>query len=172
MAAAVCDHYGLARLDLMVSRRPLAKENVVHPRFEHQVEILRRSVLDMPGLEVETTELQLLSDIGQDYDLMVLGADKWDQIQQVQWYGGVDQRDQALARLPRLVVFPRAGSTDPPADRIMPPELVPPGIETVSSSRARAGEVHLMAPAARRFAEETGAWVDPERYDRWVAAGG
>jgi hypothetical protein len=40
----------------------------------------------------------------------------------------------------------------------------------VSSTAARNGSLELMAPAARRFATDTGAWIDPVRYERWLAA--
>lgn len=169
MAAAIRDHYDLECLTLMVSRRPLAKENA-HPRFDDQIAVLTEAVADVDGLEAAITDLQLLSDIGAEFDLMVLGADKWHQIQQAKWYPSVAARDQAMDRLPRLAVFARAGFADPPAAVAVHADLVPPGIADVSSTRARAGEIELMAPAARRFARATGAWIDPERYERWLAA--
>ena len=36
----------------------------------------------------------------------------------------------------------------------------------------RAGSGDWMAPAARRFDEETGAWTDPARYEAWTRASG
>jgi hypothetical protein len=41
----------------------------------------------------------------------------------------------------------------------------------VSSTRARSGEIDLMLPAAREFADRTGAWIDPGRYDQWLEEG-
>lgn len=172
MAEAVMQHLALERLDLTVSRAPLAKEDVSHPRFDHQVDVLRQSVVDRPGLEAVVTEKRLLADIGDGYDVMILGADKWHQIQELHWYGTIADRDQALSRLPRLLVFPRAGSPPVPQHVSMAPELLPVGIADVSSTRARAGELDLMTPAARAFAYRSGAWVDVARYDRWVADGG
>ncbi len=172
MAAAVLQHFDLERLDLAVSLSPLAKEEVAHPLFEHQVTVLKQSLTSSPGLCAVVTEKRLLADIGEGYDVMVLGADKWHQIQELKWYGSIEERDGALGRLPRLLVFPRAGAPPPPADVAIDSALLPNDIETVSSTRARAGELNLMTPQARAFAQGTGSWIDVERYDRWLADGG
>ncbi len=172
MAAAVLQHFDLTRLDLVVSRAPLAKEHVTHPLFEHQVEMLHRSVAPWAGLRAVVTERRLLVDVAEGYDLMVLGADKWHQIQELKWYDSTADRDRAMARLPELVVFPRQGSPSPPPDILMDDSLLPDGIDSVSSSRARAGETQLMTPEARSFAERSGAWIDVDRYDLWLAESG
>jgi hypothetical protein len=65
------------------------------------------------------------------------------------WYGSVAARDAALARLPTVLLAERAGTVLPalPVDVVVLD--VDPAHAEVSATRARAGEVDLMAPAAR-----------------------
>ena len=161
--AARVEHH-LDRVVLSVSRSALAKEHVDHPRFEHRIEVLEASVADVDWLSVRVTELQLLADIADGFQVLIVGADKWWQIQDPAWYDDDPAaRDAAMARLPTVAVVPRDGLDVPDEHRL----VVPDGrAEGVSSSRARAGAVDLMTPAARTFADRTGAWIDPERYER------
>lgn len=167
-----------------MSRVALAKEHVEQPRLDHRLAVLERVAATRPWLGVVATDAQLLADIGQGYDVLVLGADKWVQIQDPAFYGGSEAaRDAALARLPELAIVAR------------PPHQLPgvevPGVEVldvldvmaigdgadlgvVSSTAVRAGERQWMVPEALEFDTETGAWTDPARYIRWceeVAAG-
>ena len=133
--------------------------------------MLEASVADLDWLSVRVTELQLLADVANGFDVLVVGADKWWQIQDPVWYDGdPTARDAAIGRLPTVAVVPRPGADRPEGAR--PPDLVLPvraeHVEGVSSTRARAGAVELMTPAARRFAERTGAWLDVDRYERWA----
>ena len=148
--------HDLDRLVLSVSRSALAKEHVEHPPFDDRIGVLEASVAHLDWLEVRVTDRRLLADIAEGYDLLVLGADKWRQIHDPVWYGDDPAaRDAALARLPAIAVVPRDG-INVPDDIVL---HVPDGItHGVSSSRARAGEHHLMTPAARTYAERTGAW--------------
>ena len=158
----------LDRVDLVVSRSALAKQHVDHPRFHHRIDVLHRAVVDVPWLVVQVTEQQLLADIADGYHLLIVGADKWWQIQDPVWYGGDHgARDSAIAALPPVAIVPRHG-LETPAERTlgMDPEL----IGDVSSTAARGGRKELMVPAAREFAERTGAWIDPDRYERWARA--
>lgn len=168
IAEAAVSEYELDRIDLVVSRSALAKETVDHPRFDHRIEVLRATVADHPQIGLATTEAQLLVEIAAGYDLLVVGADKWWQIQDPSWYGDDETaRDRAMAALPRLAVVGRDDLTIPARLRLRVP---PAAVEGVSSTRARGGEVDLMTDPARSFAERTGAWIDPDRYDRWLAA--
>ena len=164
IAEAARRHHDLDRVVLSVSRSALAKEDVDHPRFEHRIEVIEASVAAIGWLSVRVTELQLLADIAEGFEVLIVGADKWTQIQDPAWYGDDPAaRDAAMARLPTMAVVPRDGLRVPAEHR-----LVVPGDRTegVSSSRARAGAVDLMTPEARAFAHRTGAWIDPERYER------
>ena len=69
-----------------VSRVELAKEEVVRPLFEHRLEVLREVAKAYEWLEVDVTDKQLLADIALGYDLLIMGADKWQQIQDPVFY--------------------------------------------------------------------------------------
>lgn len=153
----------LDRIVWSISRTALAKETVDHPIFEHRLEVLHDVAAGVEWLEVVVTDAQLLVDIADGFDLVIMGADKWAQINQPHWYGSHTARDQAIAALPEIAVAPR------------PPHQVPASLllrtdeahHHVSSTNARAGETHLMLPPARSFAETSGAWLAPERYEAW-----
>lgn len=164
ISAAARRRHDLDRVVWSVSRVALAKEAVDHPRFEHRIGVLRDVASTTPWLDVRVTDAQLLAEVAHGFDLLVMGADKWTQIQRVEWYGDANARDAAIAALPPVAIAPR------PPHRT-PTELlleVDDGFHTVSSSEAREGAVDLMLPAARDFARRTGAWLDPDRYERWV----
>ena len=144
---------------------PWPKEQVVHPRFEHRIQVLHDSAAEIDWLTVVVTDKQLLVDIAKGYDRLILGADKWLQIQQVEWYDSAAARDAAMAQLPPAAVVPRSDFTHPPQWAL---DLNDDTMAEVSSTRARQGELELMAPAARRFATRTGAWIDPDAYERWL----
>ena len=110
--------------------------------------------MEIDGIEVITTDAQLIVDIAAGYDVVVMGADKWAQIGDVEWYTDRAARDAALSALPRLALVPR-----PPLD--VPDEYLVPvsdDILEISSSAVRAGRVEWMTTAAREFHEATGAW--------------
>ena len=77
--------------------------------------------------------------------MVVMGADKWAQVRDPAWYDSIAARDAALARLPRVLVAPRTGFDVVGADAL---EL-PQHLASVSSSAARAGERHVIAPECR-----------------------
>jgi nicotinic acid mononucleotide adenylyltransferase len=166
IAEAVVDRHGATRVDLVVSTVALGKEQVHHPRLEHRVEVVRRAAEARPWLGVRTTAAQLIVEIAEGYDLLVVGADKWAQIHDADFYQSAAARDAAVGRLPDVVVVPR------------PPHATPehlaldldPAFASVSSTAVRGGRREWMAPEAAAFDEESGAWSDPQRYERWLAA--
>jgi nicotinic acid mononucleotide adenylyltransferase len=164
---------GLRRLDLAVSRVALAKEDVDRPLFEHRLAVLRDWAAGRPDLGVVVTDAQLLVDIARGYDVVVMGADKWQQIQDPAFYGSAAARDAAIAALPTVLVAPRSPHAVPavPASEGAGHVVVLP-IDTshddTSSSAARAGAVELMVAAAADFDRRTGAWTDPGRYEAWL----
>ena len=111
----------------------------------------RLAVLRADGLAAVSTPARLVVDIATEAgaDAVVMGADKWAQVADPAWYGGIAARDAALARLPVVLLAERAGIVLPD----LPAEVVvldvDPAHAEVSATRARAGEVDLMAPAAR-----------------------
>jgi hypothetical protein len=152
MAEATVRQCGVARVDLVLSRSTLGKESVVRPTIDERASVLRAVAASRPWLGVVVTDAQLLADIGEGYQVLVLGADKWEQVMDPVFYGGSSaQRDAAVARLPRLAVARRG-------DRRLPfgPHVVVLDVERddVSSTAARAGARELMLPEAL----ESGFW--------------
>lgn len=162
IARAALDVAGLDRVDLALSRRALGKEDVDRPSFADRVAVLERVVAARPWLGLLVTDAQLLVDIAAGYDAVVMGADKWTQVNDPVFYGGSDAaRDDAVARLPRPLVAPR-GDHPVPAAFALP---VDDGLDGISSTAARAGARAWMVPEAADFDAATGAWTDPARYD-------
>lgn len=144
IAEAARAEHELDRLVLSVSRSALAKEHVEHPPFDDRIAVLHESVAQLDWVEVRVTHHQLLADVAEGFDLLVVGADKWRQLHDPVWYDDDPAaRDAALARLPPLAVVPRDG-IEIPAALALPVRAA----EGVSSTRARAGDRHLMTPAA------------------------
>ncbi len=155
-------------VDFVVSRVALAKEQVERPRLEDRVDVLRRSLAHLPWADVVVTDRQLLADIAAGYDVVIMGADKWEQVNDPAFYGGSHyERDGALARLPELAIAGRPPLRPPDAHRLD----VGTGVDGVSSTAARRGSAHHMTPVAAEFDRRTGAWSDPARYGRWLAGG-
>lgn len=150
----------------MVSRQALAKELVTHPRLNHRLEVLAESVAEHEWLTVSVTDRQLLAEVAEGFEVLIMGADKWDQIQQPHWYENESHRERSLRSLPELAVAPRPPI---PVDESHLLSIDVDATGTVSSTAARAGALELMLPAARQFAELTGAWINPPRYDVWLA---
>jgi hypothetical protein len=166
---AAIDQAGLERLDLVVSRDALGKEAVAVPTLAHRIEVLEEIAANRGGVGVRVTDARLIVDVAEGYDVVVMGADKWAQVIDSAWYESVAARDAALARLPEVYVVPRAG------DRPSGVALLELGddLAHVSSSLARTGQVHLMAPEAAAFDARTGAWSDPDRYRaEWAGRAG
>lgn len=168
VAEAAWRQCGLDRLALAVSTVALGKETVARPRLADRVEVLEAVGSTRPWLSVVVTEAQLLADIAEGYDVVVMGADKWGQLTDPSWYGDdPSARDDALARLPEVAVAPRPGGH-------IPPGVVALDIDhahrPVSSTAVRAGRAEWLLPEAAAFDAVTGAWSDPDRYDRWRSA--
>ena len=167
VAEAAREQCQLDVVDLIVSTVALAKETVERPRVDDRVSVLRAAASSRPWLDVRVTDDQLIADIAAGYDVVIMGADKWAQVADPAFYdGSTEARDAALARLPVVALAPR------------PPFDVPDGVVVLdvghdaSSTAARQGQTHWMAPEASEFDRRTGAWSDPDRYDRWLRGPG
>jgi len=155
----------LERLDLVVSRVALGKAAPAGPRFEDRIAVLDTIASNRAWLGIRVTDAQLLVDIGAGYDVLVLGADKWAQVVDPEWYeGSVAARDDALARLPEVVVAPRPPWPVPRGRGLVVDDAHLP----VSATGARTVEPAWMAAEAAAFDARTGAWTDPARYRRGV----
>jgi nicotinic acid mononucleotide adenylyltransferase len=161
IARRALEHAPLERIDLVVSRVALGKEDVEVPTLHDRVAVLETVTYGRPWLGVRVTDDRLLADVARGYDVLVMGADKWAQVRDPSWYGGsVTARDDALARLPRVLVVPRPGFDVDGAEVLD----LPTDVADVSSTAARDGRVDVMLPEAAVFDAATGAWSDPDRY--------
>ena len=151
IAEAAVQHAGLERLDFALSRVALGKED--RAGVDGRRQVLARLVAGRPELGVVVTDAQLVADIARGYDVVVMGADKWAQVNDPAWYDSPAARDAALAALPRVLVVPRPGFATEGAEILE----VPADLAEVSSSAARAGRRPLdraAAPTARRRRDE------------------
>ena len=150
VAEAAVAAAGLVRLDLVVSTVALAKEDMSVPTLADRLAVLDAVAATRPWLGVVRTDRQLIVDIAEGYDAVVVGADKWRQVNDPAWYDGDPlARDAALARLPRVLVAPRAG------DR-------PDGVELLDVHEELH---HVSATAVREGARPE--WVLPEAERYW-----
>ena len=134
----------LDRIDLVMSTVALAKPGA-HSSLEERRAVIERHASRIPQLGVGTTDDQLLVDIAAGYDVLVVGADKWHQLQDVAFYGSVEERDAALARLPTLAVAPRAGVALPPPGDAVVLLAIDPSLHHVSSTAVRDGRAEWRA---------------------------
>ena len=136
----------LTRLDLAISRDTLGKDSTAQSPVEQRRAFVERLGASRPWLRVIVTDAQLISDIAAGYDVVVMGADKWAQVRDPAWYdGSASARDAAVTRLGRVLVVPRAGLEVVGAEVLD----IPDHLASVSSSAARAGAHHLIAPECR-----------------------
>ena len=163
IAEAAVQAAGLDRLDLALSNVALGKEHGGHTSVETRLHAIERAAETRPWLGVVVTEARLITDIARDYDAVVMGADKWQQVQDPAWYADEAARDAALAALPEVLVVPRPGY---PTDGV-PVLAVDAELTAMSSTRVRDGELHLRAPEARRRLIVDGNNVIGTRPDGW-----
>lgn len=165
VAAAVRTQRNVDRVVLSISSTTLAKESVQHPLLRHRMTVLEAIAESETWLEIRLTDAQLLADIAVGYDVLVMGADKWHQINDPVWYDNdPDERDRAIARLPELAIAPRP-PLEVPSQHVLD---VHQDHHEVSSTRARGGDLELMTCHAQHFALETGAWISPSQYEEWL----
>ncbi len=162
IAEAAVERARLERIDLVVSRVALGKEPVAVPTLDDRVRVLDAIARDRDWLGVRVTDDRLLVDIARGYDVVVMGADKWAQVLDPAWYGSAEARDDAVERLPRVLVTARRGFDVAlgPAE----PLVLDADHGHVSSTAVREGRLDLMLPEAAAFDAATGAWTDPARY--------
>lgn len=139
VAEAAVEQCGLDRLDVVISHDAIGKP-APSLSVAERVERLGRLFADEPRVSVRTTERRLLVDIARDYDVLVLGADKWLQVLDAAFYSDPRARDEAVASLPLVACAPRAGfdMPDPVAGRLVALH-VDEEFHPVSSSSVRAG---------------------------------
>ena len=142
VAEAARTQCALDRVDLIVNREPLGK-SIISP-LATRIEMLEAVAASRPWLTVVVTDKVHLADIAEEYDVLVLGADKWGQLLDVAFYASAAARDDAIARLPRLAVAPRHGYPVPDDCVLLDVEM-----SEVSSTAVRSGRVDLVPPEVR-----------------------
>jgi nicotinic acid mononucleotide adenylyltransferase len=146
VAEAAVRQAGLDRVDLVLARCTLGKDHLDPASVERRRALLLAVAADRPWLGVAVTDDRLIVDQAEGYDAVIMGADKWAQVVDPAWYGGSRvARDAAVARLPRVLVAPRAG------DRPAGVELLdlPPDLADVSATAVRDGAPHAAGWALR-----------------------
>ncbi len=138
------DACNLHEVHLVVSEVALDKPDPEGPPFDERISLLEADASEFDWLVVKTTREQLIADIAAGYDIVVMGADKWHQVNDLAYYADAAARDAAVAGLPNVVVAPRTGS-DTPTDLELETAK---NIRDVSSTAARAGDRSIMAPHA------------------------
>ena len=165
MAEAALAATAAVGADLIVSRVALGKEALERPTLAHRLDVLFDVAATRPWLDVVVTDARLLADIAEGYGWLLIGGDKWTQINELRWYDdSASLRLAALARLPALIVVGR-DDHDLPDDAI---EIRVPEALGVSSTGVRAGNWSAATNEARAFARRTGAWIDHARYERYL----
>ncbi len=88
IADAAAEQCGLAVVEFVLSHAALGKDHAHRPGVDERAAELARLVGERDGRLVTVTAAQLLVDIAEGADVLVMGADKWAQINEPQWYGG------------------------------------------------------------------------------------
>ncbi|HET6953399.1 MAG TPA: hypothetical protein VFI47_23675 [Acidimicrobiales bacterium] len=161
IAEAAVRQAGLDRLDLVLSTVALGKERLAMPPVEDRCAVLADVARARPWLGVVVTDARLIVDAAADYDVVVMGADKWAQVLDPDWYGSVAARDEGLDRLPRVLVAPRAGCPLDLAGRDAEVLAVAGDVAEVSATAVRSGEGRAQAwllPEARAWARRARGW--------------
>lgn len=136
IAEAAWQQCGLTRVDLVISRVALGKETVEGPTADERAEALRHLLRDRPWIGVALTDHQRLVDVAAGYDVLIMGADKWAQINEDRWYSTPAERAAALSALPRLAIAPRPPHAVPDHATLL---TVPRQLWGVSSTAVRRG---------------------------------
>lgn len=148
IAEAARQQCGVDHVELVLSRVPIGKEDV-RPTLEERLAVLERVVAERPWLSLAVTDQRHIAAIAQGYDVIVMGADKWEQVNDVAYYDSEAARDAAVASLPRVAVAPRLHHPVPDGCIRLDVDL-----HEVSSTAVRAGRHDLMLPEAA----ESGLW--------------
>lgn len=129
---------------MVISREPLGKQSEKQASVDRRLTAIREaSSAGRDWLTCSVTDDRLLADIARGYDFLILGADKAEQLQDPGFYGGsAVARDEALVRLPPLVVAPRSSGLVPEDALVLD---LPEWVAGVSSTAVRAGRIEWKA---------------------------
>jgi len=148
------EHLSLSRIDLAISEVALGKENVKGPSIGDRIQVIQASVSGISGAQVVRTSKQLIADIAEGYDVVILGADKWAQLQDLAFYKDEEHMQDCLRRLPRLAVAPRNNIPVPEEILLNVSEEISP----ISSSGVRQGKFEWMTDEAKKYGQANSFW--------------
>ncbi|MBT8207459.1 MAG: hypothetical protein KJO18_04230 [Acidimicrobiia bacterium] len=131
---------------LVVSSVALDKPSPPGPSLGERIELIRADLAGYDWLRIEQSNKQLIADLAEGFDVVIMGADKWEQLHDPRYYESEDAMYDALRRLPVVAVAPRDGIVVNGADTLD----TSPASRSVSSTDARAGDRTLMAPHAAK----------------------
>jgi len=155
IADAARRRHDLDRIDLVISRIAIGKERSARTDVAERHAVLEAVAANLGWLGVVVSEFQLVTELAQGYDVVIMGADKWHQVNDPQYYGAsTDARDAAVARLPMLAIAPRSPYPVPEQFLLDLAE----DLHDVSSTAARAGRTELMLPEALERRRSHGTW--------------
>ncbi len=157
VSQAALEQRDLTEVVWMISEHTLGKLDADHPETDERLDALRAVTDDLPWLRAEATSLQLLSDIAEPFDVVIMGADKWHQINELQWYADEDDRAVQLDRLPELAIAPRS-DLEVPIEHAL---TLDPSFSEVSSTAARNGDASALAPRVAPAPSERSADSGP-----------
>ena len=146
--------FEINEIDLVISKVALGKEKLIRPSASDRLEIVEKSLSSIPEAAVFETSKQLIADIADGYDLVVLGADKWAQLQDLAFYENEAHMRDCLNRLPALAVAPRNGIQVPKEILLK----VSDEINLISSSAVRRGKLEWMTEEAKKYAKANNCW--------------
>jgi nicotinic acid mononucleotide adenylyltransferase len=142
IARAAIAQCGLDIVEFVLSTDTLGKPTDTMASAVHRAEAFRSIISAQTMLRVRVSDHQLLADIAEEScaDVLIVGADKWQQLIDPVWYGGDPaERDAALRRLPQLAVAPRPPASMPPTSGVLTALDVPTWMHEVSSTAVRRG---------------------------------
>jgi hypothetical protein len=152
IAEAAVEQCGLDRIELVISRQTLGKLAGDLLAIEHRLEMLDGLREGRPWLAPAVTDHQLIADVARDFDVVVVGADKWSQIVDPAWYGGsVDARDRAVADLPHVALAPRPPHPLPEPGPHLTVLDIDDGLRHISSTAVREGRSEWAVAIAREI---------------------
>jgi hypothetical protein len=145
IAEAAVEAHQLRQLDFAVSRAVPGDGPARERELQRRLEALDRAAETRSWMNPTIMDRAWFGDLAESYDVVVMGADKWAQINDPAYYGSSSEaRDDAVDQLPTPAVVAR-GAVSAPSEYELE---IPAGLSAVSSSAVRAGRTEWLAPEA------------------------
>ncbi|MCU1380785.1 MAG: hypothetical protein JWN29_3768 [Acidimicrobiales bacterium] len=105
VAEAAWQACGVDRVELVLSLDPIGKAGATS--LTERVASLEALVAGRPWLSVAVSEHRLIADVAADYDVVIMGADKWAQVLDPSFHPSEEAWRASMAQLPRVAVARR-----------------------------------------------------------------